>query len=92
MGQLITIFVTVFIAELGDKTQLATMMFASERKDAAFGVFIASASALVLGSAVSVAVGALGGRWLEHVPLRPIAGAGFILIGVWTIVEYYRGA
>ena len=48
-------------------------------------------SALVLGAAVSVALGVYGGRWLEHVPLKLIAGMGFIVIGAWTLVQYYRG-
>jgi len=91
MGQLITMFVTVFIAELGDKTQVATVLFASERRGAAFSVFTAAASALVLGTAVSVALGAYGGRWLQNVPLKLVAGIGFIVIGVWSLVQYYQG-
>lgn len=91
MGQLIAMFFTIFVAELGDKTQIATMLFASERKDAALGVFIASASALVLGAAISVIVGAYGGRWLQHIPLKLIAGIGFIVIGLWSLFQYYQG-
>ncbi len=91
MGQLITMFLTIFVAELGDKTQIATLLFASERKLPAFSVFIAAASALVLGTALSVTVGAYGGRWLQHVPLKLIAGIGFIVIGVWSLFQYYQG-
>lgn len=92
MGQLLTMFVTIFIAELGDKTQVATVLFASERHDEPLTVFAASASALVIGAAISTAIGAFGGRWLEHVPLKLIAGIGFILIGVWSLFQHYRGA
>jgi putative Ca2+/H+ antiporter (TMEM165/GDT1 family) len=91
MGQLMTMFVTIFIAELGDKTQIATLLFASERKDMPLLVFTASATALVLGAAISVALGALGGRWLQNVPLKLIAGIGFIMIGAWSLLQYYRG-
>ena len=91
MGQLLTMFLTIFVAELGDKTQMATLLYAAERKDAALGVFVASASALVLGAAISVLVGVYGGRWLQNVPLKLIAGIGFIVIGAWTLVQYYRG-
>jgi putative Ca2+/H+ antiporter (TMEM165/GDT1 family) len=91
MGQLITMFLTIFVAELGDKTQVATLLFASERKVPALSVFIAAASALVLGTALSVTVGAYGGRWLQHVPLKLLAGIGFIVIGVWSLVQYYQG-
>jgi len=92
MGQLVTMFVTIFIAELGDKTQVATVLFASERPDAPLIVFAASACALVLGAGISTAMGAFGGRWLEQVPLKLIAGIGFILIGAWSLFQHYRGA
>lgn len=91
MGQLVTMFLTILIAELGDKTQIATLLFAAERKDQAVAVFIASASALVLGAAISVVLGAYGGRWLEHVPLKLLAGIGFIVIGAWSLLQYYQG-
>jgi putative Ca2+/H+ antiporter (TMEM165/GDT1 family) len=91
MGQLITMFVTIFVAELGDKTQIATLLFASERKGAALSVFIAAAGALVLGTAISVTLGAYGGRWLENVPLKLLAGIGFIVIGCWSLLQYYQG-
>jgi putative Ca2+/H+ antiporter (TMEM165/GDT1 family) len=91
MAQLFTMFLTIFVAELGDKTQIATLLYAAELKDAAIGVFIASASALVLGAAISVCLGAYGGRWLEHVPLKLVAGIGFIVIGLWSLFQYYQG-
>ena len=91
MGQLLSMFAAIFIAELGDKTQIATLLFASERKDAPLIVFAASASALVLGAALSVALGAFGGRWLQNLPLKLIAGIGFIVIGTGSVFQYYRG-
>lgn len=89
MSALLVMFFTIFVAELGDKTQLATLLFASERKVPPVFVFAASASALVLGAALAVLVGTLGGRYLHSLPLRPIAGAGFILIGLWTLAQYF---
>ncbi len=90
MRELITMFLTIFVAELGDKTQLATMLFASEKKGAALTVFAASAGALVLGAALSVVLGALAGRLLDHLPLKLIAGLGFIAIGGLAIAEHFR--
>jgi len=87
----LTIFATVFIAELGDKTQLATMLFAAEEKSSPLMVFAASAGALVLGAAISVALGTLGSRYLSGVPLKLIAGIGFIAIGIWTVTQHFRG-
>jgi putative Ca2+/H+ antiporter (TMEM165/GDT1 family) len=92
MWQLATMFLTIFIAELGDKTQVATVIFASEHKNAPLTVFIASASALALCAGVSVLVGAFAGRWLEHIPLKLLAGIGFIFIGAWTLVQHYQRA
>jgi putative Ca2+/H+ antiporter (TMEM165/GDT1 family) len=91
MWQLGTVFVTIFLAELGDNAQIATLLLASEQKHTPLSVFCASASALALCAAVSVVLGAFAGRWLEHVPLKLIAGFGFIFIGAWTIIQNYRG-
>jgi len=89
--QFLIMFFTIFVAELGDKTQFATLLFASERKSPAAIVFLASAGALVLGAAISVLLGALAGKLLEHVPLKLIAGIGFIAIGLFTVAEHFRG-
>src|SRR6201999_4174751 len=68
MRELMIIFATVFVAELGDKTQLATLVFAADGKTHPLGVFLAAAAALVLGTGLSVLIGWMGGRYLEHVP------------------------
>ncbi|HEX3667187.1 MAG TPA: TMEM165/GDT1 family protein [Rhizomicrobium sp.] len=91
MWQLGTIFITIFLAELGDNAQIATLLLASEQKNTPVSVFFASASALAMCAAVSVLVGSCAGRWLEHVPLKLLAGVGFILIGGWTVVQHFRG-
>ncbi len=92
MLKLASIFAAVLIAELGDKTQLATLLFASDRSLNPFHVFFAAASALVLATGLAVLVGNQGARYLDMVPLRLIAGVGFVAIGCWAIVEHFRGA
>jgi putative Ca2+/H+ antiporter (TMEM165/GDT1 family) len=92
MWQLGTIFITIFLAELGDNAQIATLLLASEQKNAPISIFFASASALALCAGVSVLLGTCASRWLEHVPLRLLAGLGFICIGAWTVVQHFRGA
>ena len=82
-----TVFVTVFIAEIGDKTQLATMLFASEGQNNKWMVFAASATALVLASAIGVLVGAQLERFVKPSTLKLVAGAGFIVIGLWTMLS-----
>jgi putative Ca2+/H+ antiporter (TMEM165/GDT1 family) len=80
-----TVFGTVFLAELGDKTQLATLLFASKTPSALLLVFFAAAGALVLTSAIGVAAGALVSQYVNPRHLSYVAGVGFILVGVWTI-------
>ena len=91
MLKLASIFAVVFIAELGDKTQLATLLFASDRSLHPVQVFLAAASALVVSTALAVLVGNQAARFLEMAPLKLIAGIGFILIGCWALVEHFRG-
>jgi putative Ca2+/H+ antiporter (TMEM165/GDT1 family) len=91
MLKLATIFAAVFLAELGDKTQLATLLFASDRAQNPVLVFLAAASALVVATGLAVLVGSLGARYLEMVPLKLIAGLGFVIIGGWSILEHFRG-
>ena len=92
MLKLATIFAIVFMAELGDKTQLATLLFASDRNLHPFMVFLAAAGALVVATGMAVLVGNYGARYLEMMPLKLIAGIGFIAIGAWSILEHFRGA
>ena len=81
----LTVFATVFVAELGDKTQLATVLFAARNDTNLVGIFIAAASALVLSTAIGVAAGGFVSNYLDPRFLSCVAGAGFILIGAWTL-------
>ena len=91
MRELLVIFATVFVAELGDKTQLATLMFAADARNSPWLVFAAAALALVACTAVNVALGSLAERYMTMVPLKLIAGIGFIAIGVWSVAMHFRG-
>ena len=82
-----TVFATVFIAELGDKTQLATLLFAADRSVSKLTVFVAASLALVATSAIGVLAGAAVSQWVSPRQLSWVAGAGFIAIGVWTIAR-----
>ncbi|MCJ9429590.1 TMEM165/GDT1 family protein [Kordiimonas marina] len=90
MQAFFAIFVTVFLAELGDKTQLATVLFASDGKMPAYAVFIAAAAALVASTALAVVVGTLAERYMTMVPLKLIAGLGFIVIGAYTVWDHFK--
>jgi putative Ca2+/H+ antiporter (TMEM165/GDT1 family) len=89
MKHLLVIFVTIFLAELGDKTQLATLLFAAERQQHPLLIFVAAASALIAATAIAVLLGTLAERYLSMIPLKPIAGLGFIAIGAWTLWDHF---
>lgn len=87
MKAFFSVFFTVFLAEIGDKTQLATMLFASEAKNSKWVIFAGSALALVLAAAIGVLVGAQLERFIAPRTLKLVAGIGFIAIGLWTLVS-----
>lgn len=78
----------MFIAELGDKTQLATLLFASNKDMRSGWVFVAAVMALVTSTAIAVLAGVYAGKYLTSVPLKLIAGLGFLAIGVWILYDY----
>ena len=82
-----TIFAAVFVAELGDKTQLATMLFAADQEVSRWTVFFAASAALIVASAIGVAMGALLSEYISEKLLGYIAGIGFILIGAVTLYQ-----
>jgi putative Ca2+/H+ antiporter (TMEM165/GDT1 family) len=81
------VFVSVFLAELGDKTQLATLFFATDSSLSRTGVLVAAAGALVLSTAVAVIAGTLIGAWVQPRRLQTAAAVGFIAIGVWILLR-----
>jgi putative Ca2+/H+ antiporter (TMEM165/GDT1 family) len=87
-----TVFGTVFLAELGDKTQLATLLFASRSPAALWTIFAGAALALVLASAIGVAAGAALSEYVNPKFLSYVAGIGFIVIGVWTLYAANRAS
>ena len=81
------VFVSVLLAELGDKTQLATMLFASDAALSRWGVLAAAAGALIVSTAVAVMAGTLLGGWVSPRHLKLAAGVGFVAIGAWILVR-----
>lgn len=78
-------FAAVFIAELGDKTQLATMLFATDKAVSKYTVFFAASAALVVASALGVLAGSLLSEYINEKYLHYVAGVGFIGIGLFTL-------
>ena len=81
----LSVFGTVFLAELGDKTQLATLLFSSRPGASLVTIFLAASAALVATTAMGVLAGALLASVLNPRFLSYAAGVAFIAIGVWTL-------
>ena len=82
---LIVVFGSVFIAEMADKTQLVTLLFAADKEVSKLTVFIGSAAALILASAIGVLAGSLLSQVLNVKVMSLVAGVGFIVIGAFTL-------
>ena len=87
MKPYLAIFLSVLLAELGDKTQLATLLFASDAALSRWGVIAAAGGALVVSTTVAVVAGSVLGTWVEGRHLRIAAALGFIAIGLWMLVR-----
>jgi putative Ca2+/H+ antiporter (TMEM165/GDT1 family) len=84
---LLTVFSAVFLAELGDKTQLATMLFAADKQANKLTVFLGASLALILASGIGVLAGSFLSQHISEKQLNMIAGIGFIGIGIWTLFK-----
>ncbi len=83
----LTVFGAIFIAELGDKTQLATLLFAADKEVNKFTVFFGASLALILTTALGVLAGGAIASYVDAKYLHYIAGAGFIIIGIYTLIN-----
>jgi putative Ca2+/H+ antiporter (TMEM165/GDT1 family) len=79
------IFFSVLVAEMGDKTQLATFGFATNADTSKFMIFFASALALVVSSAIAVVAGEFIIDFIGENSLKILSGVIFIIIGLWTL-------
>jgi Ca2+/H+ antiporter, TMEM165/GDT1 family len=83
---LITTFGVIFLAEMGDKTQLAAMTMSAESKKP-WAVFIGASLALTAVSALGVLVGAAVGNYIPIIWVKRVAAVAFIVIGVLILFE-----
>jgi len=81
----LAVFGAVFLAELGDKTQLATMLFATKQSVSLLTIFVGASLALMLSTGLAVLGGSVVSQYIEPKYLSYAAGAAFILIGIWTM-------
>ncbi len=86
MQYLFTVFITVFLAELGDKTQLAILLYSSKAETSKTAILIAASLALISTTLIAVLLGDRLSRILNPKYIEPIAAVGFIAIGVIMLV------
>ena len=91
MFGLISIFFSIFLAELGDKTQITAMLFASQGGHKPLTILFVSCLALCLSTTIAVSIGYFGQEYIKHIPIKLISGIIFILLGFYNIYEYYKG-
>jgi putative Ca2+/H+ antiporter (TMEM165/GDT1 family) len=82
----LTTFGVIFLAEMGDKTQLAAMTMAAQSKRP-WAVFIGSALALTAVSAIGVVVGSVVGNYIPLIWIKRAAAVAFIVIGVLILMD-----
>jgi putative Ca2+/H+ antiporter (TMEM165/GDT1 family) len=81
-----TTFGTVFLAEVGDKTQLAAMT-ATVRSGQIWTVFLAASVALVCATAIGVTVGGVLFKYIPEATIKWVAGSAFIAVGLWVLIK-----
>ncbi len=79
----LTTFTAIFLAEMGDKTQIAVVTMTAESRKP-LSVFIGGAAALALVTALGVLAGGIVDRYIPAWLLPKLAAVLFVAIGVWT--------
>jgi putative Ca2+/H+ antiporter (TMEM165/GDT1 family) len=84
---MLTTFWLIFLAELGDKTQLATLCFSAdcETTRSRISVFLGSAGALILTSFMAVVLGGVVNKIIPPNYIKIGAGILFVILGLWMI-------
>jgi len=77
-------FSTIFIAELGDKTQIATMIVAAKSRSP-FSVILGSLCAFLLSTLIAVSLGHVLGEFLPERLIKTISGIAFLILGILII-------
>ena len=84
---LFTVFTVVFIAELGDNTQLATLLFAADKEASRLTVFVGASLALIVASGIGVFAGSVISQYISEKQLHYMAGIGFIGMARLRVVK-----
>lgn len=89
LGVIATVAIAFFLAELGDKTQLATISIAAQYHSF-LGVWLGSTFGMVVADAIAIAVGIVAGKKLPEKLIKYISTAIFIIFGGLIIIDAIR--
>ncbi len=87
MKSLFTIILLIFLAELGDKTQLATILYSAESDLSKFYIFVGASLALILSTALCVLCGGMISSLVSERTINLFSGIGFIGVGIWMLLK-----
>jgi putative Ca2+/H+ antiporter (TMEM165/GDT1 family) len=79
-------FITIFLAEMGDKTQFAAMA-ASSQSSSTWTTLLAVILALSLAGTIGVLAGKVLGTYIDPKYMRILSGSLFIVLGIWTLIR-----
>lgn len=79
-------FLTIFVAEIGDKTQFAALAAASQTKST-YSVLLATILALSLAGALGVVFGSVLGKYIDPEKMKYLSGTAFVVMGVWILIK-----
>ncbi len=79
-------FITIFLAEMGDKTQFAAMAAAAQSKSI-YPIWGATVLALALAGTLGVLFGAFLGQYIDEQKMRYISGSAFVIMGLWILIK-----
>ena len=88
LSLLLSTFIAIFIAELGDKTQLATLTISGTSKKP-LAVFLGSSIALVFASLLGALAGGSISNFIPEIILKSIASVTFFIIGIKLLVQSF---
>ena len=88
LSLLLSTFLTIFVAELGDKTQLATLTI-SGTSNKPLAVFLGSSTALILASLLGALAGGSISNFVPEIILKSIACVTFFIIGIRLIINSF---
>jgi putative Ca2+/H+ antiporter (TMEM165/GDT1 family) len=88
-GPLLTVAIAFFLAELGDRTMLATVMVASQQRSF-WGVWLGSTSGLLISNVLAVVVGKVMGKQIPEKFLKYGTALIFVASGIYAFIEAFR--